>query len=573
MRSILATSKIGSNRIVSRWSAERISILLTIIALALWSYSVTQAEFTIGHYGLIHSFPVTYFVSLGILTVASAILWVSKRNHSKLLFLQLSLLIVSLWLVPLLLGGSQPAAEHIREKFFSYGYVPLLSQGGHLDPATYWYHSWPGLFILMTSVVNILGIPDLEPAFILAPFLLQLAFALVLYPLLKSLLGPDKSNYCWAGVWIFMLANWGEQNYLGPQAFGLLLLLFILFLFIKISRQAPGGGAAGYRLSIIILFAALLMTHFLTFLVGLAMATGLTILYRRRISFNLVIITAVLGAVWTFYQTNAMFEHYLPQYIERAFSIDIILGDIFGAAGETGGIVGSASHQAVALIRIITSAIFVFIVFIGLLMGRWSRKYISADNAFIVIGAGALLAGVSGLYSQEIVQRTWYFMLPVVAYFGLKLVNRRATATVLCLVLLAALPLHFISHYGNQASDYRSPSHIAGFTFTDSTVENAPRAEALLRQLSLEGDILLFSQGGICGPFPSGDHYFAISQRMDAYYDFQRNQPEFVDIVWAWAQTSGFYDSIYANPEYNLYIHYGGRPPEGINIAQPDSLP
>ena len=67
-------------KISLNWSEERrrqISILLTILALLLWSQSILFAKFDIGHWGLIGSLPITFFVALALLTVASAILWAS----------------------------------------------------------------------------------------------------------------------------------------------------------------------------------------------------------------------------------------------------------------------------------------------------------------------------------------------------------------------------------------------------------------------------------------------------------------------------------------------------------------
>ena len=87
------------------WSVKQMSILLTIIALALWCYSITAAKLNIGFYGLIHSFPISFFIALGILTIASAILWTSKKNHQKLLFFQLLFLITALWVTPALIGS------------------------------------------------------------------------------------------------------------------------------------------------------------------------------------------------------------------------------------------------------------------------------------------------------------------------------------------------------------------------------------------------------------------------------------------------------------------------------------
>jgi hypothetical protein len=88
-------------------SRKQISFLLTIIALILWSFSITQANFEIGKYGIIGGFPALYFIALGLLTIASAVLWTSKGNHWKLLLVQLSFLVFSIFSAHLLVGGAQ----------------------------------------------------------------------------------------------------------------------------------------------------------------------------------------------------------------------------------------------------------------------------------------------------------------------------------------------------------------------------------------------------------------------------------------------------------------------------------
>ena len=55
---------------------RQISISLTIIAVLLWTYSILYADLEIGYLGLIHGLPVTFFVAIALLTVASAILWI-----------------------------------------------------------------------------------------------------------------------------------------------------------------------------------------------------------------------------------------------------------------------------------------------------------------------------------------------------------------------------------------------------------------------------------------------------------------------------------------------------------------
>lgn len=91
---------------------RHLSIILTILASTLWTVSMTQAKLNIGFYGLIHSFPATYFLALALLTIASAILWVSRENHGKLLCLQLCFLITALWLSPIMIREQPSLCLH-----------------------------------------------------------------------------------------------------------------------------------------------------------------------------------------------------------------------------------------------------------------------------------------------------------------------------------------------------------------------------------------------------------------------------------------------------------------------------
>src|SRR4030067_133963 len=84
----------------------RLSLGLTIAAVAAWALSTVQSRFTIGFYGLIHSYPISYFVSLGLLTIASSVLWIARESHPRLLCLQLCLFIVMIWLTPILIGAN-----------------------------------------------------------------------------------------------------------------------------------------------------------------------------------------------------------------------------------------------------------------------------------------------------------------------------------------------------------------------------------------------------------------------------------------------------------------------------------
>ncbi len=87
-----------------RFQPKQLSILLTVVALALWAVSIARANLVLDDWGLIRSLPVIYFVAVGLLTIAAAILWLSKESHNFLMGFQLCFFIAMLWLTPLLLG-------------------------------------------------------------------------------------------------------------------------------------------------------------------------------------------------------------------------------------------------------------------------------------------------------------------------------------------------------------------------------------------------------------------------------------------------------------------------------------
>ena len=168
---------------MSQFSLKRISLILTSVALLLWSLSLIQAELNIGFYGLIHSLPVIFFIALIVLTISSFILWRLPQNHSTLLCFQLCLLIIMLWLTPVLVGSNSVFMDMSYSFFFSY--IDYIDQFGHLNPASLWYHNWPGMCILQSIFVNITGVNNLDTIAFFGTFLMQFLVLLPLYLFFK----------------------------------------------------------------------------------------------------------------------------------------------------------------------------------------------------------------------------------------------------------------------------------------------------------------------------------------------------------------------------------------------------
>jgi len=267
---------------------KRMSVILTAVAGGLIAHGLATAEFRVGFLGLIDSFPATIFVGLGILTVAAAILWVSKEYHPKLMLTQLVILVSVLWLAPVVVGGSSPFTNHALR---SLGLVEYIARTGNMTASELPYLSWPGAFIPFAMMARMFSV-DFASVLGYAPFIMWMLFLAPLYIFLRNTLGYERKNYIWAGMWLFSLAGWtGDEYFAGTVGSGLFLLLTLLalvttpMLWERESKRRPVLLA-----TIVGVYGLLAVTHLLTALIALCVIGGIVLLKRNR----RVVLTACL---------------------------------------------------------------------------------------------------------------------------------------------------------------------------------------------------------------------------------------------------------------------------------------
>lgn len=552
-------------------SARQASLVLTFVAVILWSYSITQAEFTIGFYGLIHSLPASFFVSVAFLTVASAILWVSPRNEGKLLLLQLIFFIAALWLTPLLIGGGLPFKDIAYEHWASF-VSPITREGGlqgRLHPELIWYHNWPGYWLLLASETEIQGI-DIYPDAIVSmyPFLFQLLLLLPLYLLLRNVIDDDRANYRWAAAWLFCLGSWTGQFYLGAaQGAGYFLSLLLLAVLTRpLSSKQPAG--LSHSLIAIVLVAALTISHFLSMLYILFIIAALFAAKRARSS-TLPVLATVFAASWMMYYATLYFDKNVPGFIEGLFRGDILL---FHYLGVTGSGIGetplvSASHTAVARVRLFLTSLLLLIAFAGFVVAYRRRLISYGHGTVLAITAGCMasIGVVSAAYGFEAFERWWLFLLLPVAYFGTGLLRSRPSAAILVALLLIASPLHIIAHTGNQAIDYVSPQWTASSRFLSETVvyENyvtggihpwfAMSRPILWRGVTFED--LEWREGRVIhyAELTYLPHYISIGERERRHYAYALDEPEYIQEREDLLERASNYNLIYDNASQRVY--------------------
>lgn len=445
--------------------ARRLSISLTIVAALLYAYSLTQARFEIGYFGSIHSLPLTFFVALSLLTIASAILWVSPQPHGKLLGLQLGLFILALHLTMLAIGGVGVAQSGTTHLYSEVGLSEYIFRTGHFSPppSDLWRLNWPAAIVLNAIIMLVSGTADANMMIALNIFIWLLLTTSLVYLFLRSTIGKDNVNHCLAGTWLFLVANWFIY-YLLASVIGYFLLLVVMVLLAKSLLQERQGNSFAYRLCLIIVLVVLPATHLLTALVVLIMLLAVYAIRRSQV-LGLTMILAFIIAAWSIYATVDFLNGRLTLFIEQikmAFRLDILWN-----LGVVERIVGSEAHQAVNTLRVLASTLFSVIGVTGGITMLKDRKITNNDKFVLAttIGMVATLLIISAAYKWEMIQRSYLFMLPAIAYFGVKLLKHKITAIILTVLLVVALPLHFVYIYGNAFVDYVSPQDISGVYF------------------------------------------------------------------------------------------------------------
>jgi len=539
----------------SKLTAKQWSILLTAIALVLWAYSLVQSKLKLDGYGLIHSYPVIFFVALGILTIASAILWVSKEKCGKLLFLQLLFLITSLWLTPLLIGGVGNSQPSLVTSFTEYGNADYIVRLAHFNPDISWRLNWPGVYIISAEIVELLKLTKPDTMIAILPFLWQLVILLPLYLIFKNTLGDDQRNYRWAALWILYLGGWSEVAVVHTQTISNL-FVFVLLAILTIKLLHKNFGSVGSTIASVIITASLTVTHLMTSVVAMVLIFAMSI-PKRVTDYSLVIVSFIFISAWLIYGTFSFFAGHLPAFVDKIVRLDLLLSSSVSARQA-----GNGSHMTVVQVRLIFTILFGAIALLGFLFG-YKRK-LNADSTMVIMGIAILaVAVVMGAgYGWETPQRFFFFILVPVAYFMVKLLHNRVTAIILIVLLVVSLPFYFISRYGNQGEDYSSPSTITSLHFfEDHTSRGIVVSNSVFGStMNIEGyQIISFTTMiNNANAIANLPHeylvYICLGKQDQTFFDINYGNTDFVAKTQDYLNISTNYSYIYSNPDKKIYV-------------------
>jgi hypothetical protein len=189
-------------------------------SIALWGLSVSMIRAgSLGDYGLLPAFPLSFFAALILLVVSFVIVLCSPRPSQVLLAGHVLALILFLHgTMPLIF--SEPFYPWVYKHF---GVVDYIDVHGRLDGSVDIYQNWPAFFTLGAWFSRVAGTRGPLQFVAWAPLFFNICNMLQLRYLFGSLSRDVRS--IWIAIFVFFAGNWVAQDYFSPQAFAFTLSL------------------------------------------------------------------------------------------------------------------------------------------------------------------------------------------------------------------------------------------------------------------------------------------------------------------------------------------------------------
>ncbi len=435
-----------------------------------------------------------FWLGLLLLNLVTGVLLWRRPSHVGLMSLMFLLMIAVLYGVPAAATGTprtEVAWRHL-------GIAGELGASGRIDPGIDAYFNWPGFFAGLASFTELTGLRP-ETVALMAPvvnaILWTAGVALIAWALASDL------RHLWVTVWIFLLANWIDQDYLSPQAFTFFLYLVVVALLLTALGATPrdslrrhvadGGvraGIAGWwrhrtpleadprrRVAavwvVVLLSVVIIASHQLT-PVMLAAALGILTVTGRCWAPRLLPLVGVLVVLWMVTAAATYLSGH-PVLFVRGIEHST-------QAAVVERVAGSPGHLQVLTIRSLLTGSVLLLALAGAF--RMYRRGSRDLRPVLLMGFPFLLVPLQS-YGGEMLLRATLFALPFAAFLaagafvpGPRATVVRRTALVVVLAILLT-PLLVTARYGNAAYD----------TFTHAEVEGS---RAMYR-LAPEGAILL----------------------------------------------------------------------------------
>ncbi|WP_116111820.1 hypothetical protein, partial [Amycolatopsis ruanii] len=497
---------------------------LAAVAVVLWIIGLHPVPpEAIGGLGLVAELSVPTLLSYPLLVAAVVLELLRYRPRTWLLSLYTLLGVLGVY-------GLQPAIQEVARlpvAWLHAGFADYIATHGDILHDYDARFSWAGFFSLVAMITRAAGMPDAIPFLNWAPVVLSGLAVLGVRALAVSALGNRRA--AWIAPWLYLVANWTEQDYFSPQGTAMILMLAALALTFRhlvrprltepvkarlLAGLAPRSSPKARLVAqgaVVLIGLALAPTHQLTpFVLGVLLLLLLVFgrLWPAWVPF------VILGGAVVWFSLGAS-EFWSGQLVQMILSP---LGDVGSSVDE--GIVarfaGSPGRLVVLTVRI---GITLFVAGMAA-YGIWQMRRDSLKSWLLpALCVAPFGLAVAQPYGGEVFMRCFLFSLPVMALPAslalekavtsarrLRWRNRPArtvlAAAVPWVVLTGLLASTVTARGGNDAYISFHESDIAAASWAVHQAQPGQRVDSLVNSVPLSfarvGEVSQFEVDGYC---------------------------------------------------------------------------
>lgn len=433
------------HRAPGRRPLDLLPIVLAAVAVLSWLLGLHAIEpSSLDGWGLVGQLGPLILLSYPVLIAAGVLELIRPDRRTWVLALITVAAVV-------LVYGLQPAVEsaaRLPVPWLHAGFSEYIAQNGAVLEAYDTRFSWPGFFAAAAMLGRAVGVDNPMALLNWAPVVLGGMAVLAMRALAGAVFRTGPA--VWLATWIFLLANWTEQEYFSPQ--GTVMVLFLAALAVTVrylvkpgildggrvklsARPAPDGTPRTriWAIFLVIGFtAAMAPTHQLTPYVLVAMLLVLLLFGRLRPAW-LPVFAAVPVVAWFVFGARGFWTSQLHLLTDSIGRLDSSfrqgISQRLSGTAPTGGTGVSATgdpadlstgavdaaHQAIVTLRMgITGAVLVLAV-IGyiVLRRRGTRTW-----TLPALAVAAFLPALVQPYGGEVFVRSYLLALPWLAIGG-----------------------------------------------------------------------------------------------------------------------------------------------------------
>lgn len=455
---------------------SRLDVVTTVaaaLAFVIWGMTVGRTDVrAMNDVGLIGVLPVPALAAMGLLSVSFAL--ALRRPRPTVLLSHLVLLVAMLYGVATVVAD----VPRLNVSWRHAGIADQLMRTGVVDRSIDAYFNWPGFFILLGTLTDLAGFATPMAFASWASVYFNLFFLLPLWAITGHFTADVRLR--WLSLWVFLLGNWVNQDYLAPQALAMAALLVIVAL--VLGWLGPDGGVrvaaparVGALLLVVAAFVLLVPSHQITPLAAVGAVTAL-VAARRCEARTLPVVLAVLAVAWISLMTEPFLAGRIHDLVES-------VGDVSRSANANVGerLRGSPEHVFVVRLRLAATGGLWLVAAAGAIRRRRHGRW---DAALVGLAAAPFPLLAFQPYGGEMLLRVYLFGLAFVSILAAAFVlpsprhgRSWMTTAGLAVGLVLMTGGFLVARYGNERINQFTHAEVAA---VERLYELAPRGSLIV---------------------------------------------------------------------------------------------